>query len=72
MTPRAQAVLDRLYASDAAQRAAGLDQTQRTRNVDQDTGRFLSMLTRGGGFRRVLEIGSSNGVSTIWFAAAVA
>lgn len=72
MTPRARAVLDKLYGSDAAQRSAGLDQAQRTRNVDQDTGRFLYMLTRGGGFQEVLEIGSSNGVSTIWFAAALA
>ncbi|MGI8643356.1 MAG: O-methyltransferase [Thermomicrobiales bacterium] len=72
MTPQAKAVLDRLYDEDAEQRTAGLDQAQPTRNVDRDTGRFLSMLTLSGGYQNVLEIGSSNGVSTIWFAAAVA
>ena len=66
MTPEAQAVLDRLYADDAAQRAAGLPSAQRTRNVERETGRFLYLLARSTGAQSLLEIGSSNGVSTIW------
>lgn len=67
---RAAAVLDRLYAEDAAQRAAGLPSAQRTRNVDRETGRWLNLLARATGARRLVEIGSSNAVSTIWLALA--
>lgn len=67
---RVAAVLDRLYAEDAAQRAAGLSSSQRTRNIDRETGRWLNMLVRVSGARVILEIGSSNAVSTIWLAAA--
>jgi predicted O-methyltransferase YrrM len=67
---RVDAVLERLYAEDAAQRAAGLPSSQRTRNVERETGRWLALLVRATNARQVLEIGSSNGVSTIWLAAA--
>lgn len=65
---RATAVLDRLYAEDAAQRAAGLPRSQRTRNVDRETGEWLNLLIRATGAGRILEIGSSNAVSTILLA----
>lgn len=67
----ARDVLDRLYAQDAAQRAAGLPVSQRTRNVGYETGRYLNLTVRAVGARSILEIGSSNGVSTIWLALAV-
>jgi caffeoyl-CoA O-methyltransferase len=67
---RVEAVLEQLYAEDAAQRAAGLPSSQRTRNVERETGRWLALLVRATNARQVLEIGSSNGVSTIWLAAA--
>ena len=67
---RIDAVLERLYAEDAAQRAAGLPSSQRTRNVERETGRWLALLVRATNARELLEIGSSNGVSTIWLAAA--
>jgi caffeoyl-CoA O-methyltransferase len=67
---RVEAVLEQLYAEDAAQRAAGLPSFQRTRNVERETGRWLALLVRATRAREVLEIGSSNGVSTIWLAAA--
>lgn len=63
--------LERLYREDAAQRAAGLPSSRRTRNIDHESGRFLSMLARGMNARSILEIGSSNAVSTIWFGLAV-
>src|SRR4051794_16959269 len=63
-------VLDRLYAEDTAQRAANLPSSQRTRNVDRETGQWLELVARATGARELLEIGSSNGVSTIWLAAA--
>jgi len=62
--------LERLYAEDAAQRAAGMPSAQRTRNVDRESGHLLGLLARAMEARQILEIGSSNGVSTIWFALA--
>ena len=67
---RVDAVLERVDAEDAAQRAANLPSSQRTRNVEPETGRWLALLVRATNAREVLEIGSSNGVSTIWLAAA--
>ena len=65
---QAKAVLDRLYAEDTAQRAAGLPSSQRTRNVDRETGEWLNLIIRATGARNILEIGSSNAVSTILLA----
>lgn len=70
MDGRAAAVLDRLYADDASQRAANLPSAQRTRNVDHETGHWLALLVRATAAREIVEIGSSNGVSTVWLAAA--
>lgn len=65
---QAKAVLDRLYAEDAAQRAAGLPSSRRTRNVDRETGEWLNLIIRATGAQNILEIGSSNAVSTIQLA----
>lgn len=64
-------VLDRLYREDTEQRRAGLPSSQRTRNVSVETGRFLFLTARAMNARSVLEIGSSNGLSTIWLALAM-
>jgi predicted O-methyltransferase YrrM len=68
MSPETRAVLDRLYEGDAAERAAGLPSAQRKRNVDRETGVFLNLIARTIDARSILEIGSSNGVSTMWLA----
>ena len=39
-------------------------------NITRDTGEFLSVLVRATNARRVLEIGTSNGYSTLWLAGA--
>ncbi len=39
-------------------------------NITPDTGELLSVLVRAGGARRILEIGTSNGYSTLWLAEA--
>ena len=41
-------------------------------NLEPETAQLLSILVRSSGAKRVLEIGTSNGYSTIWLAAAVA
>lgn len=66
MNPDTADVLDRFYDEDAAQRAAQLPSAQRTRNVDRETGLWLNLLLRTMGARAILEIGSSNAVSTTW------
>lgn len=72
LTPAARGVIDRLYAEDKRQREAGLPSSRRTRNVAFDTGRYLHLHLRMTKPRLSLEIGSSNGVSTIWLASAAA
>ncbi len=51
MDPRVEATLDRLYTEDAAQRAANLPSSHRTRNIDRETGRWLGLLVRTIGAR---------------------
>lgn len=41
-------------------------------NITRGTGEFLSVLVRATAARRVLEIGTSNGYSTLWLAEAAA
>ena len=40
-------------------------------NITRDTGEFLSVLIKAGAVRQVLEIGTSNGYSTLWIASAL-
>ncbi|ALP40946.1 O-methyltransferase [Aeromonas schubertii] len=44
---------------------------QRMLNITRDTGAFLGVLVRATGAKRVLEVGTSNGYSTLWLAEAV-
>ena len=66
---RVTAVLARLEAEDAAERAAGLPSAQRSRQVARTTGQFLFSLVVSGPSTRILEIGGSRGYSTAWLAA---
>jgi predicted O-methyltransferase YrrM len=43
---------------------------RRMLNITRDTGELLAVLVRATGARRVLEIGTSNGYSTLWLARA--
>jgi predicted O-methyltransferase YrrM len=47
------------------------DRSHKFLNLEPDTARIVSMLARGSRATRVLEIGTSNGYSTIWLAEAV-
>lgn len=47
------------------------ERPRRMLNITRDTGEFLSVLARCMDARRVLEIGTSNGYSTLWLADAV-
>lgn len=65
------AVLDELHRDGAEHDAGKDDRLERLRNVEPDTARVLAVLVRATGARRLLEIGTSNGYSTLWLADAV-
>jgi predicted O-methyltransferase YrrM len=48
------------------------DRSRKFLNLEPDTARIVSMFARGSRATRVLEIGTSNGYSTIWLAASIA
>jgi predicted O-methyltransferase YrrM len=63
-----RALADELYASGRVHDAAQADRPARWRNVEPETAELLGVLVRAMGARRVLEIGTSNGYSTLWLA----
>ena len=68
---RVRAVLARLEAEDADERARGVARELRARQVAPTTGRFLFSLVAPQADCEVLEIGGSRGYSTLWLAAGV-
>jgi predicted O-methyltransferase YrrM len=68
---RVRAVLARLEAEDADERARGLPSEERSRQVARTTGQFLFALVAPQTDCEVLEIGGSRGYSTIWLASGV-
>jgi predicted O-methyltransferase YrrM len=68
---RVRAVLERLEREDADERAQGLPQSVRSRQVSRTTGQFLFALVAPQTDCEVLELGGSRGYSTIWLAAGV-
>jgi predicted O-methyltransferase YrrM len=44
------------------------ERTRRMLNITHDTGEFLSVIVRAMSARHILEIGTSNGYSTLWLA----
>jgi predicted O-methyltransferase YrrM len=68
---RVRAVLARLEAEDADERAAGVPREQRSRQVARTTGQFLFSFVAPQADCEVLELGGSRGYSTIWLAAGV-
>jgi predicted O-methyltransferase YrrM len=59
---------DELYATSREHDSAQADRLDRFRNVEPDTAELLGVLIRASGARRILELGTSNGYSTIWLA----
>jgi predicted O-methyltransferase YrrM len=64
-------LLSELEGFGASHDASTKDRSQRMLNITRDTGEFLRALIRAADARRVLEIGTSNGYSTLWLADAV-
>jgi predicted O-methyltransferase YrrM len=71
MDDKLQVVLDDLHRYGVEYDAGKTDRLERLRNVEPDSARVLAVLVRATGARRVLEIGTSNGYSTLWLTDAV-
>jgi len=67
--PGLLAELERLGAENDVRET---DRAKKMLNLEPETAQLLSILLRSSGAKRVLEIGTSNGYSTIWLANAVA
>jgi predicted O-methyltransferase YrrM len=72
MEARLEALLDDLHREGVEHDAGRADRTERRRNLEPDSARVLHLLALATGARRLLELGSSNGYSTIWLGAAMA
>jgi hypothetical protein len=68
MNRRLSAFVAELYASGVAHDAAQPDRLLKHRNLELSTADLLSLTVRMAGARRVVEIGTANGYSTIWLA----
>ena len=66
-----RALLDRLWSEGRVFDAAQPDRLDRRRNLEPESAELLALLVRTAGADRVLELGTSNGYSTIWLADAV-
>jgi predicted O-methyltransferase YrrM len=65
-------LLDELYRDGLRYDGVQSDRLNRRRNLEPDAAALLSVVIQAMGARTVVEIGTSNGYSTIWLADAVA
>lgn len=70
MDKQLRAYVEDLYRRGREHDAAKVDRLERLRNVEPDTAELLALLVRALGATRLLELGTSNGYSTLWLAEA--
>ena len=63
-----RAVAQEILAAARAHDERQADRHARFRNVEPETAELLGVLIRATGARRILELGGSNGYSTVWLA----
>jgi predicted O-methyltransferase YrrM len=68
MGPERRAIAAEVFAAGRGYDAAQPERLNRLRNVEPDTAELLGVLVRAIRSRRILEIGTSNGHSTLWLA----
>lgn len=68
MDSNLKTLLDELAAFGAAHDGNAASGATRMLNITPDTGEFLAVLVKATGARRILEVGTSNGYSTLWLA----
>ncbi len=71
MNENLKELLEEIYRSGQENDAVNDQRAKRMLNITPDTGSFLSILIQASNARNVLEIGTSNGYSTLWIADAV-
>jgi len=70
MNSQLQGPLAELEQFGTTNDSATTERSRKMLNIMRDTGEFLAVLVRATVARRVLEIGTSNGYSTLWLASA--
>jgi len=70
LTPVLLEELNALWEEGERHDAVTQERRERRLNITPDTGRFLYQLARTRGARHIVEIGTSNGFSTLWLALA--
>jgi predicted O-methyltransferase YrrM len=68
MRPDRRAIADEVFAAGRDYDAAQTNRLNRLRNVEPETAELLAVLVRTSRARRILEVGTSNGHSTLWLA----
>lgn len=68
MTPERRTIAAEVFAAGREYDAGQRNRLDRLRNLEPATAELLGVLVRMSGARRVLEVGTSNGHSTLWLA----
>jgi len=68
MRPDRRVIADEVFAAGRDYDAGQSDRLNRLRNVEPETAELLGVLVRASRARRILEVGTSNGHSTLWLA----
>jgi predicted O-methyltransferase YrrM len=71
MNPERRAIADEIYALGREFDAQQSNRLARLRNLQPEAAELLAVLIRAASARRILEVGTSNGYSTLWLADAV-
>jgi len=66
-----QKVLDELEKSGIENDTIQKDKSRKYLNITRDTGEFFTVLVKATKTKNILEIGTSNGYSTLWLASAL-
>ncbi|HVY91641.1 MAG TPA: class I SAM-dependent methyltransferase [Bryobacteraceae bacterium] len=72
LSPRVKTVLDELERWGEENDRLQSDRARKMLNLERETAELLRALIAGRNAKRILEIGTSNGYSTIWLAASLA
>ena len=68
MNRERRAIADEIYAHGREFDAQQSNRLARLRNLEPETAELLAVLVRAASARRILEVGTSNGYSTLWLA----
>src|SRR5580704_9463811 len=72
LAPHVETVLQELELWGEENDSFQTDRSRKMLNLERETAQLVRALIVGRGAERILEIGTSNGYSTIWLAASVA